>query len=152
MDANARDRVVRYRAEMVVGLRSAYSSMDRSVLTLSSGALGLSMAFLRESSNIQAWSAKALLIPSWLGFVLAIVSTVISFRISVLDHKSQLKWAERTLEMGKSARKVAEGYYRKRVEFLNILSLICFILAICMTVLFVGVNTYLRYASTEACQ
>ncbi len=149
MNKGARERVSKYRDEMVSGLTNAYMLMDRSILALSSGSLGISLAFLRDSSDIRGWSAIVLLIPSWVAFGTSIISTVVSFRLSVLDHKRQVKWADKTLHIGKDAKGEPEDYYRKKVELLNVISLVSFVVAILLTVLFVSVNVVCRYNIAE---
>jgi hypothetical protein len=64
-------------------INSGTDSFDKSMLTLSSGALGVSLAFIKDIVPLGQAVWVCLLLSSWIAFSLCIVITVISFRISI---------------------------------------------------------------------
>jgi len=72
-----------HRRKVWEDIKSGTENFDRYMLTLSAGALGLSLAFIKDTVPL----AKAVWIPSliasWIAFVLCISITLISFQISI---------------------------------------------------------------------
>lgn len=66
-------------------------NFDRSILTLSSAALALSVTFMKSGSSHHCF---ALLLLAWIGFVLSIISTIVSFLTSQRGILRQLELAE----------------------------------------------------------
>lgn len=60
--------------------RSSTTSFDKAMLTLSGGALGLSLTWVKEIGGAQAWKQGLKL--SWLLFGVALLSTTWSFLVS----------------------------------------------------------------------
>ena len=58
-------------------------SFDKAILTLASGALGLSLSFTKEIVEPQQALANWLLFLSWGGFLFAIVLTVLSYLVTI---------------------------------------------------------------------
>ena len=90
MDRN--DVYQKTREDLLKRLLSNDENFDRSILTLSSAALGLSVAFLRGGTNNNCF---AMLVLAWMGFLVAMVSTLVSFLASQKGIVKQLELAER---------------------------------------------------------
>ena len=98
---------------------------DKAILTLASGALGLSLTFIRqivpegcEPRNIYS------LIVSWIFLALSILSTVVSFLTSVKACAKQIEIME------KETSKDNSNCYRRITGYLNIFSVLCFIIGV----------------------
>jgi hypothetical protein len=120
--------------------RSNSEGYDKAILTLASGALGLSLSFIKDllpASRPPAWSC--LLYLSWWLLTAAILTTVCSFLLSnaALNKALEQAW----------------GYYLKRneaafartrlahaVDYSNYLAGALFVFGIVLTVIFVSVN------------
>src|ERR1700720_504294 len=69
-------------------------NFDRNLLALSSGALALSIAFLKDVAHGTA-TLMPFLIASWVLFSLCIAVTLASFQLSIAAHKKALKSYEK---------------------------------------------------------
>jgi hypothetical protein len=76
-------------------IQTSSDTYDRSLLTLSSGALAVSLAFIKDIVPLKQAVWMPLLYISWIAFAACIVVTVFSFRLSILAQKKQLPhlWA-----------------------------------------------------------
>lgn len=84
------DRWHRTQAEQVKSdIDSSTDSFDKSMLTLSSGALGVSLAFIKDIVPLGQAAWIFLLLASWIAFALCIVTTVVSFQFSIAALKKQ---------------------------------------------------------------
>lgn len=78
---------------------------DRALLTLSSGTLALSLAFIKDIVPLAQATHLPLLFTSWILFALCITVTLISFRFSMVANDNHLEFARRYhLEADESAR------------------------------------------------
>jgi len=113
---------------------------DNAILTLSTGALGISLAFIKDIVPLKIAQNLWLLKASWWLFGLSIISTLASFVASQRGISRQLKYAEEYYLNKK------DDYLRKRnypailTDFLNYSSGILFIAAIIFTIFFVISN------------
>ena len=124
------------RTDLLDRQKSNSSSYDKAILTLSTGALGFSLAFLKDIPNpIHIW----LLITSWCLFGGSVVLTIFSFIASQYAITVQIKRAA--------------DYYLKKLDYnkkrclsailvdiLNIGSGIVFIVAMVLTICFISLN------------
>lgn len=113
---------------------------DGAVLTLSTGALGLSLTFLRDMVSIEKVQQLSLLIWSWRFFGGAIILTILSFMFSQWGINKQLQYAEEYYLNRKDEYLKKVNPCAKVTNCLNICSGISFILAIIFTVCFVSAN------------
>lgn len=113
---------------------------DNAILTLSSGALGLSLAFMKNIVPIDKIIYLHFLIISWGLFGLAIISTIISFLVSQNGLETQ------RLHSHKYYLEKNDAYFNKKntwgtlTDCLNIFSGLCFIFAVIITIIFVAIN------------
>jgi hypothetical protein len=113
---------------------------DNAILTLSTGILGISLAFIKDIVPLDKAEFLSLVIISWWLFGAAIVSTLVSFSVSQLAIKRQLEYAE------KYYLEEQEDYINKKnhpallTEYINYASGVLFVAGIIVTVIFVSVN------------
>jgi hypothetical protein len=71
-------------------LQSSSDQFDKSLLTFSSGALALSIAFVKDIVPLREAAFRGLLYWSWLAFGLCIAVTIMSFAFSVQAQKKHM--------------------------------------------------------------
>jgi hypothetical protein len=128
------------RKELLARELSNSEAFDKAILSLSSALLGISLAFIKDIIRAGAACNKEFLYYSWYLFASAIILTLISFMMSNLGIKRQLKYAQRYYLDGKAEYLKKSNIYARLTDFANILSGISFILAIVFTVRFVTLN------------
>ena len=110
---------------------------DRAILTLSTSALGLSIAFIKDI--FPDLETRCFLIASWCLFSFAIISTILSFWAGQKAIKIHLIYAEKFyLEKNEDYRKTS--CYAKISSCLNYCSGGLFIAAVVSTLVFVLIN------------
>ena len=113
---------------------------DNAILTLSTGVLAISLAFIKDIVPLDKSQYVFLLIISWCSFGSAIISTLVSFALSQVAIKRQLEYAE------KYYLEEREEFLRKKncpalwTEFINYASGTLFISGIIATIFFVSLN------------
>ncbi len=113
---------------------------DNAILTLSTGVLGASLAFIKEVVPLDRAEYIPLLKLSWWLFGAAIIFTLASFAVSQLAIKRQLLYVDKYYLESK------EEYFNKEnqpalwTEYINYASGVLFILGIVATVSFVSLN------------
>ena len=113
---------------------------DNAILTLSTGILGASLAFIKDIVPLDRAEYILLIKISWWLFGAAIVSTLVSFVVSQHAIKRQLEYAEKYYLDGD------EKYLREKndpatlTDYINYASGAFFIAGIIASVLFVSVN------------
>ncbi len=73
----------KHRDKVSEDIKSGTESFDKYMLTFSSGALALSLAFIKDAVPLKSAVWIASLIGSWTAFVLCIVVTLLSFQFSI---------------------------------------------------------------------
>lgn len=128
---------------------SSSENFDKSILTYSSWALGLSVAFLKDFIPIGRANQAWLLYSSWIFFGLAIALTTISFLISYKGLQLSLTHA------GKYYLERDECYFNRKNHYntiVNISNMFCaafFIIALIFTIIFVSLNLQKSYEEKE---
>jgi hypothetical protein len=131
-----------YRQKVWEDTKSGTENFDKYLLTFSSGALGLSLTFIKDVAPI----GQAVWIPSlfvsWVAFLLCILVTLISFRISILALEGMLPHLnEFYLNSNAEAfDKHRESWLTKAVEWLAWAGIILFICGVFFTMMFVYAN------------
>jgi hypothetical protein len=113
---------------------------DNAILTLSTGVLGLSLAFIKDIVPLEKVQCVILLISSWCLFGLSIASTLSSFVLSQRAIKCQLDYAEKYYLEKKDEYENKNNRLASWTEYINYLSGILFILGIIATITFVSLN------------
>jgi hypothetical protein len=127
------------RGELLDRQFSNSEAYDKAILTLSSGFLALSLSFIKEIFPAGSITCRGLLYASWALLALAIISTVISFRVSNAAIEGQLGQAHRYYkERDESA--FTKSKLSRSVDWLNNVSGGLFIFGVVLTVVFVILN------------
>ena len=128
------------KAEIYKRQLSNSENFDKSVLTYSVAALGLSLGFLKDFIPITKAVSPWMLHASWALFVLAIVLTMASFLVSQAGLKKQLRLAERYyIESDKKALTEINNF-SQLTEATNFTSGAFFVVGLILTTLFVATN------------
>jgi len=126
-------------------IQSSTDSYDQSLLTLSSGGLGLSIAFIKDIVPLDHAVWLKLLYISWALFGLTIFTTVASFQFSVKALKLNLDSLRKYyLEVDDSAID-EESRYSKALRWCTVLGGIFFFTAVFCTVIF-AIKNVTRYS------
>jgi hypothetical protein len=113
---------------------------DRAILSLSTGALGISLAFIKNIVPVSTVTHLGLLKGSWCLFGSAIILTVISFLVSQHAIKVQLLYAQAYYSDQKEEYRNKPNRYAGVTDYINYISGLCFVLAIIFTIVFVSIN------------
>jgi len=127
------------RSELLERQFSNSEAYDKAILTLSSGFLALSLSFIKEILPAGSIVWRALLYTSWALLALAIIFTVVSFRVSNAAIEGQLGQAYRYYKE-KDEGAFAKSKLARLVDWLNNISGGLFIFGVVLTVVFVIVN------------
>jgi hypothetical protein len=139
-----------YRAErdkLIDGEQDYYKSYDKYVLTLSGGALALSLTFIHDIIGTGPVRFPALVVLAWLSFTLSVAAALVSIQQSgplyrrfrdILDKHAEnagpdFRWAPVRKEQGKCRRLIL-------MNFLNYGSLVLFLLGVILLLSFTGCN------------
>jgi hypothetical protein len=105
-DKRRRDLYDEHRRQTWQDIQSSTDNFDKNLLAVSSGALGFSLAFIKDIVHLPSAAWHCLLYISWVCFALCIVITVLSFRLSVAALNKHLEY-------------LLEYYEHKREEYLT---------------------------------
>jgi hypothetical protein len=120
---------------------SGADSFDKSMLTLSSGALGVSLVFIKDIVPLGHAVWVCLLLISWVAFALCIVVTVVSFLLSIAalkHHRDLLDEMYRTKNY--ELEKNQTSGWNTAVWMSTRLALALFLLGLVLTMVFVIKN------------
>lgn len=119
---------------------SSSENFDKSVLTYSSWALGISIAFLKDFVPILQARAPISLYLSWIFFTLAIALTTTSFLVSYKGLEVSLAHAVKYYLEGDEEYFNKDNFYNNVVKWFNRISAACFLLGLVLTIIFVSAN------------
>lgn len=129
-----------YMAEIQKRELSGIEHFDKSVLTLSSAGLGLSVTLLKDVVPLDKAVYLSAMYISWTLFVVAILSTLLSFMVSVKAHDRQKGVASRAYLQGDEAAFNEPNSFDTLTRALNYTSAGAFVLALILTTVFVIIN------------
>ncbi len=121
-----------YRKDLVIGRRKTIATYDKSVFTLSGGALGLSLTFIHEIAPNPRPETILLLMVSWFSLVSSLVSTF----VSLLTSQYAFDKALRQVDEGTVYQMRAGGSLAIVTTVLNIFSAVAFILGVVLLIVF----------------
>jgi len=116
-------------------------SFDKSILTLSAGALGLSLTFIKDVVPKVAPCTSLFLYVGWACFVVSLLLTLSSFQISALAIRRQ----RAILDANEAGTDVGQQFGNLPARWTNNLnwaSLYIFVFGAAMLTLFVALNVY----------
>lgn len=116
----------KYRDVLVEADHQASLNYDKAVMTLSGGALGISVTFLKDIVPMPIATTKILLFVSWIAFAISLASILISYLFSM----ESLRKTIRQVDDGTIYTKPAGGFATKLTEFLRILASVGFLVGV----------------------
>jgi hypothetical protein len=131
-----------YRQKVWEDTKSGTENFDKYLLTFSSGALGLSLAFIKDVAPIGHAIWIPSLFASWLAFLLCILVTLISFRISILALEAMVPHLN-DFYLNSNAEafdKHRQNWLTKAVEWCAWAGIILFVCGVFFTMMFVYAN------------
>lgn len=128
------------RADLLKRQLSNSENADRAILTVSTAALGFSLAFLKDVVPIQTADYSWLLYLSWLFFPVAIIVTLLSFFTSQKAIEEQLELAHKYyIEHDDEAAKL-QPKYASQTELLNRSGAVLLVAGLLVTCIYVFIN------------
>jgi hypothetical protein len=124
-----------YRNQIISAEQKAQDDFDKTILSLSSGALGISFAFVKDIVG-NAPTDVSFLIASWIFWAFSSTSVLVSYYMS---HKA-LRHAIKQIDSNKIRKEMPGGIYDKLTGFLNVLGLILFLFGLLSMIWFVKIN------------
>jgi hypothetical protein len=125
-----------YRAHLVTAEQKAQEDFDKTIVSLSGGALGVSFLFLKDIVGAAPILHTRFLLASWICWGTSITSVLCSFFLSHLS----LRRAINQVDTGKAYDEHVGGRYDFATAILNILGGVLFFLGVILIVLFVWYN------------
>jgi len=131
-------------------IQSSTDSSDKSMLTLSSGALGVSLAFIKDIVPLGQASWVWVLQTSWVAFALCITITVLSFQVSIAALKQHVAFLDKVNVEGN------EEFFNKKTHHWTLLkfctwgAIAFFLVGLLCTMLFVIENVSSFHAGDKA--
>lgn len=117
-------------------IQSETDKFDQSLLTLSSGILALSLAFIKDIVPLDKATHLWLLYVSWSALVVCIISTVCSSQFSIAASKKQLGYYWKFYIERKPEFEKKRSWQSKALDWLTWVSLSTFLAGIVCTVIF----------------
>ena len=124
-----------YRNQLISAEQKAQDDFDKTILSLSSGALGISFVFLKDIIG-NAPVSNFLLVIAWLSWALSSTSVLVSFYLS---HKA-LRYAIKQVDFNKIREEHPGSWYDKFTGFFNGLGLILFVTGLFSMIWFIILN------------
>ena len=141
-DRDSRDqRCSALRDRLWVGRQATFESLDKYVLTLSSGALALSLSLIRDVVPLVSAQWFPALVVSWTAFVGAIALTMASFVVGQLAHDKQLDILEKFQQGDDRAFDNEANPFVNWTKWPNYAAVGAFFIGLVATVAFVAINT-----------
>lgn len=120
--------------------QSSSDEFDKSLLTFSSGALGLSLAFIKDIVPLATATRRGLLYASWISFAVCIMATIFSYPPSMKAIDKHLDDLYKYYVEGKQEFLNPKNRWSDVVTILRGVGAFFFLAGVCITVLFVWLN------------
>ena len=133
------DQLEKYRDYLVQSERKSFEAYDKGLLTLSGGALGISIVFIRDiigPEPLECIINLNFLFSAWLCWGITLGGTLISFYISHLALRKTIK----QLDDKSIYNELPGGIYTVIIKYLNAFNGIMFLLGMILFVIFVKEN------------
>lgn len=140
MNKDRIDIYIEERKLLVEAQQVSSQHFDKYVLSLSTGFLSLSVAFIKDIFPIGTIIHKEILVTSWVLFSTSILLTLVSFLVSQLAYRRQLQITEDYYVREDKKALEAKNRWSTATMGLNFSSAIVFVAAVATTVFFVSVN------------
>lgn len=131
-----------HRRKVWEDLKSGSETFDKYMVTLSSGALGVSLTFIKDIVPLKEAVCISSLIASWIAFVLCILITLISFRLSIHALEEMVPCLDAYYLRGEADafNRHLKRFSTRAVGWCANLAIMFFVLGLSFTMMFVGAN------------
>lgn len=134
-----RQEYLQHRKYLIETSLGQIGQFDKLIVTLSSGALALSLTFIKDISPTPIPCSKFLIFVSWILFTISLIATLLSHYTSHKDMDFEI------MKLDKNYEDEREMYdpknpFRTATILLNILSASMFLIGLCFLVAFTSVN------------
>ena len=143
------DEYVRYEAALYQRDLSNSENYDKSILMYATGALALSLTFIKDIVPLKVAVSLGLLETSWVFWVFSILSVLASFLFGLEASNKQRKFADQYYRRGKNKAIKKKNPFMRCVKLANLASGLCFVLGATFTTAFVWVNIDHNKATTS---
>lgn len=113
---------------------------DKNLLTISTGALGLSIAFLKDVAPVGQAKWTWALYVSWIALSLVIASTMASFRFSMHAAEARRDWYFKVFEEKNESAVIERPWSESALVYCKEISTYAFGVGLLLTLLFVVIN------------
>ncbi len=131
-----------FKEKVLDDIKSGTENFDKNLLTFSSGALGLSLAFIKDIVPLGEAHLIPCLFVSWIAFALCILVTMASFQVSIQALQCSLPFAEKYYF--KNQRNAFDEHLKTRwcraVDWCTWTASGLFVIGLVCTIVFVCVN------------
>jgi hypothetical protein len=139
------DRLDEYRRWLVAADQKTQEDFDKTVLTLSGGALGVSFAFFKDIVGPHSSVQTLCLLAAWISWALSTCAVLASYYLSHLS----LRRAITQVDDGKISPKYAGGVFTCWTACLNVSGAILFFIGVCFIAVFAAANLPIRGETNE---
>jgi fucose 4-O-acetylase-like acetyltransferase len=133
-------------------IQSSTDSFDNNLLTFSTAALGLSLAFIKDIVPLDAAVWLRLLYASWIAFTGCILVTLASFQVSISAQKKYLEYLHAYYVHGDESAfdKQKRSFSSRALTCMTWLAAICFLCGVTATMAFCCKNVSRRASMSES--
>ena len=135
-DAAAVDDLTDYRKHLQAAEQKSQEDFDKTVLSLSGGALGISFVFLKDVIGPNPIVDPGLLFTAWVAWGISTFCVLASYYVSHLA----LRTAIRQIDNNTIRSEKAGGWYRTATAILNAAGAVLFLVGVCAITLFANAN------------
>ena len=125
-----------YRNNLIASKQSSQNTLDKYLISLSSGALGLSIIFVNNIIKDNSIYCKSLLTISWILFSITILLVLISFFSSIHSFSKAISQTDSNSIHNEEP----GGTWNIFTKILNVINIIFFILGLIFLLTFVSIN------------
>jgi len=134
-----------YRKWLIAAEQKSQEDFDKTVLSLSGGALGISFVFLKDVIGPQPLVLSGFLIAAWLTWVFSTFSVLTSFYLSHLA----LRRAIAQVDDGTIHKQQPGGIFACLTAVLNATGAVLFLVGVCCITVFAGANLSTKGATND---
>jgi hypothetical protein len=128
------------RTQLITAERDTAKQFDKAILTLSAGALALSITFIKQIASQPKQNSIYWLIAAWSFFCLSLLSTLISFLTSQAACRNQREILDGDIAKKDDSELVHKNKASSWTNTLNYFSIITFILGVVSLIIFSAIN------------
>ena len=139
------EHLAEYRKWLVAAEQKSQEDFDKTVLSLSGGALGISFVFLKDVIGPQPIVLSCFLLAAWLAWAFSTFAVLTSYYLSHLA----LRRAISQVDDGTIYKKPPGGAYAYLTAILNATGAVLFLVGVCCITVFAGANLSTKGVTNE---